>query len=299
MPANRLSEMWRRYLGAEDGNVLVMAALGATMLMGCMALSVDVGRLLLAQHQMQAFADAAAMAGALEISTCGTTSNCTAMQNAATSAVKDVGATTVTIVPQCGTTTTTTGLIVQLNNGPCAVSSDPNYGSTNYVEAVVADNVSTVFATLLGKTSIKVEARAEAGGSSPQFCDYVLSPSATNALLLNGSDSLTASCGIMVDSNASQAVLENGSSNTIRAPRSTWSAITWKTAPATRSPQLRQPGRRLFRSAGQPATPRSAPAGRVGQHVERLRLSGHRYEQRDDEQGVYCGGIIINGSNLR
>ena len=150
MPS-KLTELRRRYLGAEDGNVLVMATFGATMLMGCMALSVDAGRLLLAQHQMQAFADAAAMAGALEINTCGSTTNCTAMQNAATSAVKDVGATSVTIVPQCGSTSGKTGLVVQLNNGPCALSSDPNYGSAGYVEAVVGEQVNTVFGTLLGR----------------------------------------------------------------------------------------------------------------------------------------------------
>ena len=299
MPS-KLTELLRCYLGAEDGNVLVISALGATMLMSCLALSVDAGRLLLAQHQMQAFADAAAMAGALEISTCGTTSNCTAMQDAATSAVKDVGATSVTIVPQCGTTSTTTGLIVQLNNGPCALSSDPNYGSTNYVEAVVGENVSTVFGKLLGKNSLNVEARAEAGGSSPQFCDYVLSPSATNALLLNGSDSLTASCGIMVDSNASQAVLENGSNNTISSTafdvvgnyKQNGTGNKISPTPTIGATSVSDPLAGL-------ATPTVGSCGSGsgstwnGSASQAIVMSNATMNQ-----GVYCGGIIINGSNF-
>ncbi len=295
MPS-KLTELRRRYLRAEDGNVLVMAALGATMLMGCMALSVDVGRLLLAQHQMQAFADAAAMAGALEINTCGSTTNCTAMQNAATSAVKDVGATSVTIVPQCGTTTVTTGLIVQLNNGPCAVSTDPNKGSAGYVEALVGENVNTFFGTLLGKSSINVEARAEAGGpTQASACIYALDRTASNAVTFNGGTLTATSCGIQIDSSASSAMMvDSGVNVSVKSIAIVGSGYTKNGGTLNVTPQVSQPY--LADPLASLPTPASTPCGTSTSSPYTGSANNISVGSAITlNPGVYCGGINFNG----
>src|SRR5215471_16801996 len=56
----------KRALVAEDGNVLILAALSMTALMGFVALGTDVGLLYRAKRNVQIAADAAAMAGALD-----------------------------------------------------------------------------------------------------------------------------------------------------------------------------------------------------------------------------------------
>ena len=51
----------------ENGQVFVLLAVTLTVLFGCGALVIDVGRAYLAKRQLQASADAAATAGALEL----------------------------------------------------------------------------------------------------------------------------------------------------------------------------------------------------------------------------------------
>lgn len=298
MPANRLSELGRRYFGAEDGNILVMSAFGATLLMGAMALSVDAGRLMLAQHQMQAFADAAAMAGALEINTCGSTTNCTAMQTAVTDAVKDVGATTVNIVTQCGSTTGKTGLVVQLNNGPCANSSDPNYGSSTYVEAVVGQNISTVFGTLLHQNSFYVEARAEAGGpGQPSACIYVLDPNTSSAVTFNGGTVTATNCGMQVDSTQNPAVmidsgvtisLKDVDMVTTSSPGYTNNGGTINVTPQNKQPSISDPLASLAVPSTTPCgTSTSSPYSGSANNIS----VGSAVTLNP---GVYCGGINFN-----
>jgi Flp pilus assembly protein TadG len=200
---------WDRLRG-EDGNILVLAACGMTFLCGLMALGLDAGHVMFMQRQLQTMADAAALAGALEIGTCGGTANCTAMQTAAKSALTENGVSGVTLVTQCGGSGGS-GIVLMVNNGPCyAGASDPYSGNTDYVEAVMSQPVKTMFGAVIGKPSITVMARGEAGGTKPKYCIYVLSPSATDAEIFNGNGSLTANCGIIDDSNAGEAANFNG-----------------------------------------------------------------------------------------
>lgn len=203
-----------RILRGEDGNVLVLTAFGLTFLLGFLALASDTGRILFTQRQIQGMADAAAIAGAAEISTCGATSNCTAMQTAAKSALTENGATGVTVVTQCGTSANS-GIILTVNNGPCTMgTTDPNHGNTNYVEAMVSYPVNTFFAALVNHGSFTVQARSEAGGAQASYCIYVLNPTASSAVTFNGSSNLVSpTCGIMVDSSSSSAVMFDSGSN--------------------------------------------------------------------------------------
>lgn len=61
-------EKIKKGLKHEGGQVLVLAALMMTVLMGIAALAVDVGMVTVTKSKLQNDADAAALAGAMEIS---------------------------------------------------------------------------------------------------------------------------------------------------------------------------------------------------------------------------------------
>jgi len=285
-------------LKKEDGNVLVLAALGMTFLCGLMALAMDAGRVLYMQRQLQMFADAAAFAGSLELGACGGTSNCTAMQNAAKSAITENGESSVTVVTQCGTTAAS-GFILTVNNGPCQMgASDPNSGNTSYVEAVVRQAIPTMFGAVLGKPSITVMARAEAGGTKPKYCGYILSGSASGAMLENGSATLNASCGIIVDSTSSSAAIFNGGDNItttglsivggdINNGSNTISPMPQTNAAAVSDP-LSSMSTPTIGACGVSTT--SPYTGATNQVIVNGGVSA------TFNPGVYCNGIIINGS---
>jgi Flp pilus assembly protein TadG len=288
---------WTHKLRAEDGSVLTLTAFGLVFLIGFLALAVDTGRILFAQRQIQTFADAAALAGALEISTCGSTSNCTAMQNAAKSALTENSATGVTLVTQCGTSSNG-GIILMVNNGPCYVGSkDPNNGSKSYVEVVVSYPVTTFFATVLGKGPYTVKARAEAGGGTPAYCGYILSPSASDAFLVNGSATIDSSCGFIDDSDASPAAIFNGGDTittsmlNIVGTDINNGSNTLTPAPTTGATAVPDPLSSLATpSIGSCGTTTGSPYT-GGSNV--VVNSG----SATFNPGVYCGGITINGSS--
>jgi Flp pilus assembly protein TadG len=198
----------------DRGQVIVLTVLSMTAIMGFLALAIDVGQILYVKRQLQTVADAAALAGALELKQCGSTANCTVMQTAVQSAVAENGLSGYTFLTQCSGTPGAT-YTVMLNNGPCRQgASDPNNGNVAYVEALVAKQQDTMFARLLGVNTVSLVARAESGLGPLSGCVYVTNSSASQALLLNGNGSLITSstCGVIVNSSSSSALLANGSS---------------------------------------------------------------------------------------
>jgi Flp pilus assembly protein TadG len=180
------------------------------------AMAIDVGQIRLQKRQMQAAVDAAALAGALEMSACGSTTDCTAMTAAAKQAVLENGLTVATPLTQC--TGTASGLTLWVNNGPCALgstSADPNYGNSKYVEAVLSGKVNTLFAGLVGFPSMTIRVRAEASGTPPNYCIIVTADSAstTQGITLQGGSTGgidAPNCGIYDDdSNSSNALVDN------------------------------------------------------------------------------------------
>ncbi len=198
-------------LRSERGNILVLTALSMTFLCGLLALVVDVGHLLYTRRHLQTLADAAALAGSLELNTCGSTANCSALQTAAKASMTENGISDFSTFTNCSTGTAT-GMTLTINNGPCALgSNDPNYNNVKYVEAQVSYPVKSIFGNLLGKKSFTLNARAEAGGGQLSPCVYVLDPTAGSALTMNGNDSLLApTCSIIVDSNSTSAAMFDG-----------------------------------------------------------------------------------------
>ena len=144
-----------RVLSDESGNILLLSALCITVLLSSLAIAIDVGYLFIAKSQLQTLADTAALAGALEASACST-SNCGVIQTAATTALTEGGSPTPTVFQQCATASGT-GLLLTINNGPCALgTSDPNHLNANYVEAVVTKQVPTFFAGIFGIHNVQI-----------------------------------------------------------------------------------------------------------------------------------------------
>lgn len=212
---SQLVQRLRALLAEERGDVVVLGVVGVAALVAFAALAIDVGRLRLEKRQLQAAADAAAVAGALEISNCNGTAACTNMQTAAKQALIENGftASSIHVVTQCAAGSAS-GVNLTLNNGPCALGStsqDPNYGNASYVEAEVRQSVTMTFAQVLGIPSFPVTARAEAGLGNSTTCLYTStstsdqSTSGPVGMLLNGG-TINASCGLMDDSGSSNAL---------------------------------------------------------------------------------------------
>jgi len=201
-----------RDLNDERGNILVLTALCISVLLSCLAIAIDVGYIYITQRQLQMLADSAAMAGALEASACGS-SNCTVIQTAATTAVTEGGNPAPTVFLQCATASGT-GLLLTINNGPCALgASDPNNLNVNYVEVVATRQQPTFFARLLGYSTFKISARAEAGKSPAAGpCMNIIGTTGQTLTLNSGAkitDGVGSNCGVNVNSSGTPAVMEN------------------------------------------------------------------------------------------
>ena len=201
----------------ESGQALVLGSVCIVTLLVFAGLAIDVGNVRYQKRQMQAAVDAAALAGAIEMSTCGSTADCSAMTAAAKAALTENGFTVTTPLTQCASNSSSS-LTLWVNNGPCylgSTSADPEYGSTKYVEAVLTGPVNTIFAGVAGFKTMKITVRAEAAGAPSSYCMIVSanSSSSTKGITLQGGSSggiSAPTCGIYDDdSSSSNAVTDN------------------------------------------------------------------------------------------
>jgi Flp pilus assembly protein TadG len=202
--------LWRE----NSGQILAVTAVCLSLLLGVLAIAVDVGQLLFVRRQMQAQADAAALAGAMEISKCAGTANCSTLTTAAYSAAtKDAGL-TITQAVNCAAPAAS-GITVAVNNPPCALgASDPHNGSNSYVEAVVTTQQPTFFGGFLGFSKLPISARGEAGipPSTMQNCACILGSSGETLNMSNDAQFNEGSgCQVTVNSTSSNAVAAVGS----------------------------------------------------------------------------------------
>ena len=267
----------------ESGQALVLVAVAMAVILGFAGLVIDVGQLHYTRSRLQAAADAAAVSGALEIAYCGGTSNCSAMQIAAQKALVENGLTGSTLVTQC-VTGAGSGLTLIVNNGPCAagsIANDPNYGNTNYVEVLVSEPQPTYFIRVLGITSTRLTARAEASIGNFPFCVDTLGSSGTTFQSNGGT--LTASCGILVNSTGSPAFAANGGTITASAISISGgdqiSGASVSPAPTTHAPGLPNPLS-------------SVPVPTVGSCTFSSVLTVTSNATLNP--GNYCGGVTLN-----
>lgn len=179
----------------DRGQTLVFAILAMPMIIGMVGLAVDVGYLRQTKRTMQTAADSAAVAGALALLNNSSTITSTAKSATAFD----------------GFTDGSNGVAVTVNNPPLY---GPHAGNSTYVETIITQGKPPLFTGVVGAGSVTVAARAVAwAGASSKNCMYALGSSGTS-LLMNGSNTINASCGIVIDSNGSSALTLNGS-NTI------------------------------------------------------------------------------------
>lgn len=192
----------------ESGQTIILLALSLTVLCGFLGLAIDVGQMRSAERRLQESADAAALAGALEITYCNGSANCSEMTTAAQNAMSENGMSGGALITDCSTSPGS-GLSLAVHNGPCSLgSSDPNNGNAKFVEAVVTNDQPTYFARIFGLNSFRLSARAEATEGNSPFCIYVAdAPSNGGSFTASQGSHLDANCGIDVGTNVS---LQNG-----------------------------------------------------------------------------------------
>ncbi len=154
----------------ERGQTIILVALSLPLLLGFIGIATDVGALFKDKRTMQTAADAAAIAGAL---------NLNYGNYAVTAAGKKASAAN-------GYTDSSNGVTVNVVNGPTWPFS--NYkGVTGYVEATVTKPESTIFLSIFGYPSVTVSARSVAAANGPGAGSiYTLGPTGTT-LSINGS----------------------------------------------------------------------------------------------------------------
>ena len=150
---------------SESGQTLVLVALSMTVLMGFLGLAIDVGNVRSTEHRLQAVADAAALAGAIEVSYCNGTALCDEMKTAVKNAATENGFTYTFSTSTCTQPAAGSGSVLLLNNGPCLISSptDPNNGNAKTVETLAQVDQTWYFGRVFGLQPARVWARAEAG----------------------------------------------------------------------------------------------------------------------------------------
>ncbi len=167
-------------LNREAGQVLVFVALTLVVLIGVMGLAIDIGYLRYMKRQIQTAADAGAIAGALELSSCG--SGCGAsIQTAADTASGENGF-----------ANGAKGVNIVVNNPP-KTAGDPYSTDDNVVEVIISQPEPVHFASIFGLSSATVNARADARVSSGSNCVYALN---TLAVTVGTVDS---SCGMIIE----------------------------------------------------------------------------------------------------
>lgn len=173
----------------DSGQTLVIIALCMTVLLGFVALAVDVGSLFQARRSMQVAADAAAVAGALDFKYNNSVTSAKAAARAA-AAANGVSSSYITInIPPV--------------NG--------YHQTSGYTEAIAVDPAPTFFMNMFHISSVNVTARAVAGSGINNGCIWALATTGDD-VSLTGSGSITAqNCEIYDNSSASNALTLTGS----------------------------------------------------------------------------------------
>ncbi|MGH7839477.1 MAG: pilus assembly protein TadG-related protein, partial [Candidatus Binataceae bacterium] len=188
---HKVGKLPGRVARPDRGQVIVLAAIAMTGILGLTALTTDVGMLWTTRRHMQTAADAAAIAASralTEGASLATAANAVATLD--------------------GFANGASGVTVTVNNPP---SSGAYAGNASYVETIVQQAAPTYFLQVLGYTTVNVSARAVSGGVNSSSCLYSLDPSSPGAFSFTGSGSITSGCGTLVNSSSSSALTFTGS----------------------------------------------------------------------------------------
>ena len=193
MNVSLLRRQLRRVNKSESGQTLVLVAVGLMMMLMMAGLGVDVGWLHYQKQQMQKAADSAALAAA-EAYINGSNWQQAGWNDATVN----------------GYHNTKNGVTVTVNHPPQTVG-DPFQGNANYVEAIITQARPTFFMNVAGWHSANVRARSVATiAASASGCIVALDPTGKDGLVLNGNVTVSATCGVYVDSSDQKALEFNG-----------------------------------------------------------------------------------------
>ena len=186
--------------GERKGAMLVFIAVAGIVLMGFLAMTLDIGAGSRERRIAQTAADAAAIGGGQEIMrNRPLLVNGSALSEAAANGFVTGGGTTVTV-----------------NNGP---SSGPYSGNLNYVEVIIAKPIATIFGSIFGVNSLGIQARAVAGVSSYGLnCVFSLDPTASGGIEIENGANLNTNCGVVINSDNNSALDLNSSGDLNASP---------------------------------------------------------------------------------
>jgi hypothetical protein len=253
----------------KRGFVLVVMMASTVLLLSLVGLAIDTGRLHLVKARMQTAADAAAF-GAVQA------------RNADGSS--DVVSVARTNAAANGFSHGQNGVTVTVNNPP---ASGYYTGDATAVEAVIHQDVGTMFMVVAGFPTMGVTARGVSHRGASPNCVYALDASASPALSASGGATVQVNCGVVVDSSSNTAVTATGGA---RISATSVSIVGNYTAsgggvvlptPVVHAPVESDP----FAAVAPPtvgsctATNYSITSGQVAS------MPG----------GVYCGGISVSG----
>jgi hypothetical protein len=257
---------------SERGQVMVLICLALVTIMGLVGLVADVGSLQAQKQRLQIAADSAALAAGQELS-----------YGDSVAAGKADAASN-------GYTNGQNGIVVAINNPPL---SGPNAGKSGYIEAIVSRPEPTFFLRALGMTTITLQGRAVSSTGNGPNCIYILDPSASQAMYLNGNINIQSACGMLVDSSSSSGLYVNGNISVTASTigvvggYSSNGNITWSPTP-----------KKGIVAAADPLAYVQAPSyGACSYNSFSLNgnygSSGSPYVM---SPGVYCGGMSFNGN---
>jgi hypothetical protein len=259
----------------QRGAMLVFVAVSMVVLMGFLAMTLDVGAGNRERRLAQKAADAAALAGAAEI-----------FRN-----ITDAGV----IVPAAQAEATRNDfsdadpdVTVQVFYLP-GPSTGPHAGDPAYVEVQIDKTIPTIFGGIFNFASLTVHTRAVAGvGSYTLNCVYSLEPTGPQAIEVENGGELTTNCGVSINSTDPGALDVNSSGQLNTQGGGIAIAGDW-TGNKTPSPAPSS-GAPLFENPLKDLTMPTVGACDYNNMVVTgtMTLS----------PGVYCGGITIStGSN--
>ncbi len=188
----------------ERGQTILLVAFSLPILIGFIGIATDVGALFKDKRTLQTAADAAAIAGALNLNY-GTTAIQTAARNAATSN---------------GFTDGSAGVTVTVPPTPQWPGST-YVGKPGYTEVTITKVEPTIFLALFGRPSVSVLARAVAAlGGPAAACIYTTGQSSTG-LSVSDATVTAPQCGLVIDSNTSppMSVVSSGGPTAITMKR--------------------------------------------------------------------------------
>ena len=262
----------RRFSKDDEGQALVLTALGLVLLMLMAGLGVDVGFLRYEKQQMQKAADAAALAGAATLAY--------DPAHYVAAGIHDATAN--------GFTNGQNGIVVTVISPP-QTPGDPFYLQANYVEAIVSQPQPTFFMRITGSSSVPVRSRAIASAvGNASECMIVMAPSGSGALTVKGTANVSAACTIIVNSNDSAAITKTGSGaisanyiGVVGGMNEVGSGSV-RPAPITNIGPVADPLINVQEPTPSTCTPQNGHITGSAPHVL--------------NEGTFCGGISITGS---